>query len=260
MAYHEHLADRMRHAFLLTTAAFLSIFFPTEAQERSGLKHPEIPAISKNDVVVTHTGFSLLYSEPHEQPEWVAYELTREEIGRGAERTDRFLPDPMVKTGTATDADYRRSGYDRGHMAPAADMSWSAKAMAESFYYSNMSPQVPACNRGVWKRLEELVRSWAVEYGALYVVTGPVLTDSLPYIGPDKVSVPDYYYKVIVDPSGPDMKGIGFIVPNEGSNELLSHFAVSIDSVETLTGIDFFPRLQDEEEIERNLCLKCWDW
>jgi endonuclease G len=247
-------------ALFLSTAVLVFLFNPSDAQEKAQLKHPEIPATSKKDVVITHTGFSLLYSETHEQPEWVAYELTREETWKTVKRTDRFLPDPLVPTGTATDADYRGSGYDRGHMAPAADMGWSAKAMAESFYYSNMSPQVPACNRGVWKRLEEKVRSWAVEYGALYIVTGPVLSDTLPFIGPDKVSVPFYYYKVIVDHSPAGMKGIGFIVPNTGSDELLSHFAVSIDSVETLTGIDFFPALPDEEALEQEVCIKCWDW
>jgi endonuclease G, mitochondrial len=246
--------------FCLSTIVFVCLIFSSEAQEKALLKHPEIPAVSMNDAVITHAGFSLLYSEPHEQAKWVAYDLTREETWKTVKRTDRFLPDPLVKTGTATDADYRGSGYDRGHMAPAADMGWSAKAMAESFYYSNMSPQVPACNRGVWKRLEEKVRSWAAEYGALYIVTGPVLSDTLPFIGPDKVSVPYYYYKVIVDHSSPDMKGIGFIVPNEGSDELLSHFAVSIDSVETLTGIDFFPSLPNEEAVEAEVCIRCWDW
>jgi endonuclease G len=134
--------------------------------------------------------------------------------------------------------------------------------MAESFYYSNMSPQTPSFNRGVWKRLEELARTWAIENNSIYIVTGPVLTTGLNTIGTNKVSVPNYFYKVILDYSEPSIKGIGFIIPNTGSSEPLQKFAVSIDSVEKFTGIDFFPLLADEQEdlIEKTLCIKCWSW
>ena len=222
----------------------------------------EIPAVSPCDKVIVHTGFSLLYNETHEQASWVAYELTGEETVKVAERTNKFVPDPAVPTKSATDRDYRGSGYDRGHMAPAADMGWSVKSMQESFYFSNMSPQVPACNRGVWKRLEEQVREWAREYGSVYIVTGPVLTEGLPVIGPDKVSVPEAYYKVILDYTEPEIKGIGFIVPNAGSDAWAGAFAVSIDSVESVTGIDFFPALPDadETELEKWICPRCWNW
>ena len=168
----------------------------------------------------------------------------------------------MVKTNSADDHDYEGSGYDRGHLAPAADMGWSTITMAESFYFSNMSPQLPAFNRGIWKRLEELVRSWAIENKAVYVVTGPVLTSNLPSIGPDKVSVPKYFYKVILDYTDPDIKGIGFILPNASSGAPLQNYAVTIDSVEKVTGIDFFPALPDKQEkkIEKTLCIPCWSW
>ena len=125
-----------------------------------------------------------------------------------------------------------------------------------------MSPQTPSFNRGIWKKLEELVRTWAIENNTIYLVTGPVLTTALLTIGPNKVSVPNYYYKVILDYSEPNIKGIGFILPNIGSKEQLQNYAVTIDSVEKLTGIDFFPLLQDEQEklIEKTLCIKCWTW
>jgi endonuclease G, mitochondrial len=222
----------------------------------------EIPATGSGDRIIHHTGYSLVYSEPHEQAEWVAYTLTKEETARLYDRTDKFVPDPAISTGSANNADYSNSGYDRGHLAPAADMGWSQAAMAESFYYSNMSPQDKSFNRGIWKKLEELVRSWATEYDAIEIVTGPVLTNGLKSIGPDKVSVPNYYYKVILDYEEPDIKGIGFILPNAGSTEPLQHFAVSIDSVEKITGIDFYPALPDEQEkmIEKTLCIECWWW
>jgi endonuclease G len=222
----------------------------------------EIPKTGPKEKIITHTGFSLCYNEKHEQASWVAYELTKEETNKVYDRTDKFLPDPKVRSNTATDRDYKNSGYDRGHLAPASDMGWSAASMAASFYYSNMSPQEPGFNRGIWKRLEEQVRNWAIENGALYVVSGPVLTNGLPTIGPSKVSVPIYYYKVILDYTQPGIKGIGFIMPNFGSKDPLQPYVVSIDSVEQLTGIDFFPQLPDDEEalIEKTVCTKCWSW
>jgi hypothetical protein len=111
--------------------------------------------------IISHTAYLLSYNEEHEQANWVAYMLTSSKLGSGLERSNRFLEDPLVASGTATNADYAKSGYDRGHLAPAADMSWSMQVMQESFYYSNMSPQLPGFNRGIWKKLEEKVRDWA---------------------------------------------------------------------------------------------------
>jgi endonuclease G len=222
----------------------------------------EIPQTTPQEEVISHTGYSFLYSEPYEQAKWVAYELTREETNKGFERTNQFIPDLSVSTGSADNADYARSGYDRGHLAPAGDMGWSATAMAESFYYSNMSPQEPGFNRGVWKRLEELVRIWAVDYQSVYVVTGPVLTNGLRTIGSNNVAVPKYYYKVILDYHEPESKGIGFILPNCSSGEPLQRYAVTIDSVEHFTGIDFFPKLADDlgSRIESDLTVTSWAW
>ena len=222
----------------------------------------EIPKTYPIDEIISHTGYSLLYNETHEQANWVAYELTKEETNKLFERTNNFMPDPLIKTGSATDLDYQGYGYDRGHLAPASDMGYSSITMAESFYYSNMSPQVPSFNRGIWKKLEELVRTWAIENNSIYVVTGPVLIKGLETIGPDEVSVPKYYYKVILDYTEPSIKGIGFLLPNEGSKENLENFAVSIDSVESVTGIDFYYLLENsqESEIEKKVCMNCWSW
>ena len=222
----------------------------------------ELPKINSKDIFIEHTGYSLSYNETHKQANWVAYDLKKEETNKMFERSNKFIPDPKVKTGTAFDEDYKGSGYDRGHLAPASDMGWSSVAMEESFYYSNMSPQQPSFNRGVWKKLEELVRSWAIENNIVYIVTGPILTNELRTIGPNKVSVPNYYYKVILDDNEPNKKAIGFVLPNIGSKEQLQSYAVPVDSIEKLTGIDFFPLLKDEDEelIEKNLCIKCWSW
>lgn len=221
----------------------------------------EIPAIRPGDQIVEHLAYTLDYAEKFEQASWVAYELTAEETNKQFERSSKFFTDPDVKTGSATDSDYKGSGYDRGHLAPAADMSFSEQTMLESFYYSNMSPQNPSFNRGIWKRLEEKVRDWAVLYQSVYIVTGPVLSDG--NITPNSgVAVPNYYYKVILDYHSSHLQGIGFIMRNEGATGDLQSFAVSIDSVERFTGIDFFPRLPDKSEnaVESRLCLPCWDW
>ena len=115
----------------------------------------EIPKTNAKDKVIHHAGYSLLYNEIHEQASWVAYELTKDETNKIYDRTNKFIVDRSVKTGSATDKDYESSGYDRGHLAPASDMGWSEITMAESFYYSNMSPQDPSFNRGIWKKLED---------------------------------------------------------------------------------------------------------
>ncbi len=220
----------------------------------------EIPQSEPAGQIVTHVGYTLSYNEEHEQANWVAYELTAQEVQGIVSRSDDFRADPEIITGSATLVDYRGSGYDRGHLAPAADMKWSQQAMSESFYMSNMSPQVPGFNRGIWRSLESRVRSWAVENGTVYVVTGGILSSGLPTIGPDSVSVPEYFYKVILDYREPELKGIGFILSNQGSKSSLKTYAVSIDSVEQRTGIDFFPSLPDdiEDKLEASVDLSLW--
>ncbi len=228
----------------------------------STIRRFEIPEVDSTDHVIFHTGFTLSYNDDHKQAIWVAYELLEENMDVKHKRTDNFRVDPNVKNGTATNQDYRNSGYDRGHLAPASDMSWSIEAMSESFYYSNISPQLPGFNRGIWKRLETLARRWAKENEAIYIVTGPILTDSLETIGENCVSIPQYFYKVILDYREPVLKGIAFIIPNAGSGEPLQTFAVTIDSVQKITGINFFPLLSQEEEesLEKKICIECWSW
>ena len=233
-----------------------------EVLQTENISNLEFPALLPNEKIISHTGYSFVYSEEHEQAKWIAYELTKEETNSLFERTDKFLVDPLVSTGTAENSDYAKSGYDKGHLAPAADMGWSALTMKESFYFSNMSPQLPGFNRGVWKRLEELMRSWAIDNKAIYIVTGPLLSKGLPAIGSNGVSIPNYYYKVILDYTQPDIHAIGFVLPNASSSASLSTFAVSIDEVERQTGIDFFPALPDDQEtkLEKEVCQTCWHW
>lgn len=248
-------------------ALFIALCFITPKENEVGLTADgkiadlELPAPIDGEQIIRHTGYTLSYNEDAEQPSWVAYELTKDEVLGGGTREDSFKEDPSVITGSATLADYKGSGYDRGHMAPAADFKWSSEAMSDTFFLSNMSPQAPSFNRGIWADLEAAVRTMAYDNDEVYVVTGPVLTDG-PYetIGKNKVAVPKRYYKVILDYKDPDIKAIGFVLPNEGSSEPLSSFAMSVDDVEEITGIDFFPRLPDDQEdiIESQYDLSKW--
>ncbi len=206
------------------------------------------PGLPDSRIIVRHFAYTLEYDEEHEQARWVEYRLTAEMTHGPWKSCDHFRADPMILTGSAEPEDYTKSGYDKGHLAPAADMAWDSTAMCESFYMSNMSPQTPSFNRGVWKRLEDQVRTWAEESDTLWIVTGPVLRDSLPTIGTHHVSVPEFFYKVILGVKGTEWEGIGFVLANEGSKKSLDSFEVRIDSVEALTDLDFFPGLPDSLE------------
>ena len=203
------------------------------------------------DTIVDRVGYALGYSEKYEQPLWVAYKLTATEVrSKAARRSEDFRSDPAIPSGSAAPEDYKNSGYDRGHLAPAADMSFSVQAMSESFYMSNMSPQTAGFNRGIWKDLESKVRDYALYNREIYVVTGPIFTNKEPVltIGRNKAGVPEKYYKVLLDCSGSKPKAIGFILDNRGSNLPLSAFAVTVDEVEEMTGLDFFSNLDDKSE------------
>ena len=213
--------------------------------------------------LVKHEYYALSYSEEHEQAEWVAYELTKESIqAPNVERSGDFRRDNMVNSTSADREDYKRSGYDRGHLVPAGDMAFSRKSMSETFYLSNMSPQVRAFNGGIWRELEENVRDWSYKFRHLYIVTGPVLSEpTLGNIGRNKVSIPAAYFKVLLDVEEPGKKGIGFIMPNEATDKPIQDFMVSIDEVEKITGLDFFAKLLDDSEenyLESTLSKKDW--
>ncbi len=233
------------------------------------------------------SGYTICYREEYEQPEWAAYTLTAEKLVKNASRADNFRPDPLISTGSASLADYKGSGYDRGHLAPAADFAYSAEAMDDSFYLSNMSPQNGSFNRGIWAKLEAAVRDWAGETLITYVVTGPVLekpANEYGFIGANEVSVPEYYYKALLfvyDSASKETAGsakapaaltaagassdallsattsdgqqvwlyaAGYLLPNEKSSADLASYTVSIDDIEARTGLDFFNLLPDVYE------------
>lgn len=199
---------------------------------------------------VTYTGMELSFNPEWHEPNWVAWELTADETMGDIKRENNFYCDESVK-GCADHYDYSYSGYDRGHMAPAADMKWSAQAMHSSFSMANICPQSKSLNTGAWKRLEEKCRIWAQADSAIIIISGPVTTDKpKDYIGDSRVAVPQRFFKVILSPYVTPMRGIGFIMPNDKVAGGMQAAAVSIDEVERVTGHDFFASLPDELENE----------
>ena len=221
------------------------------------------PLLNPGEKITKHSAYSVSYNHKHMQANWVAYEIKLSNTQGLAERESRFIVDPIILPHTARTEDYTKSGFDRGHLAPAADMKYSSQAMAESFYTSNVSPQRPGLNRGIWKLLEEKIRDWAPANHPLFIVTGPVLTDTLTqFIGRyNRISVPKRFYKVVLDTAQP-ARAIGFVFSNIGSSLPLTHFALSIDAVEKITGRDFFPNLIDTREatIEKSVQLQRWSF
>ncbi len=220
-----------------------------------------LPANSSGEVV-RHQHYALSYIEKYEVAEWVAWVLTEDRLRmEWVERSNNFRPDPKIESGSAHPEDYRTTHLDRGHLVPAADMAFSNEAMSQTFYMSNISPQEPGFNKGIWRELEELNRDWAKRFKRLYVVTGPVLTQPIKHwIGENQVAVPPSFYRVILDLDDPERKAIGFIVPNQTSTERIESFAVPVDEVETLTGLDFFPfvELRLQEKLESDFDVSLW--
>jgi endonuclease G len=212
--------------------------------------------------IVKHNYYAVSYHEEHEQAEWVAYKLKSSFSSNSDYKRPYFIEDPKVKTGSADWRNYKNSGYDKGHLCPAGDMKFSIKAYHETFYTSNISPQKADFNAGVWNRLEQKVRYWADKYDGLYVITAGILEPNLKKIGEEDVSVPDYFYKVLLDISNDNPRMIAFLVPHKNSDRPLFEFVVSVDELEELTGIDFFYNLPDEIEnqIEKSNDYKSWSF
>ena len=212
--------------------------------------------------LVQHPFYSLSYSEQHEQAEWVAYSLSANQVVSTKYKRPYFVKDKSVSTKSAHYKNYKDSGYDKGHLCPAGDRKFSKKAHDATFLTSNVSPQNHQFNAGVWNRLEQKTRFWATKYGGIYIVTGGVLKSNLKSIGTEKVAVPEHFYKIILDYTKPEVKAIAFLIPHEDSNKALYRFVTSIDTIENLTGIDFFPELPDEieNELEKSSSYKQWSF
>ena len=211
--------------------------------------------------VIEHLGYTVSYNPQWLVPNWVAYELTSSETNGVQERSNHFKPDPLVKGDPVVTSDYSKSGCDRGHMAPAADMKWSEQAMRESFYMTNICPQLHNLNAGDWKDLEELARDWAQKYGSIYIACGPIVEANYQTIGKNhSIAVPSAFYKVFLRQTRKGWASIGFIMPNKAGNRPLMTYMFTVDEIEEQTGIDFFYNLPDsiESQVENSYTISDW--
>ena len=241
---------------------------PGKAASKPAQTYPaEFPQIAElprcldkvSQQIIRHEGYTVSYNSDYRVANWVAYELTSTEAkSKKNDRSNKVVRDPQVNGASAENGDYTRTVYDRGHLAPAGDMKWSAKAMRESFYLSNICPQKPKLNRGIWKDLEEQCRLWALDNGSLLIVTGPVITGDMKRLGKNRVAIPKAFYKVLCYHTEKGYKGIGFLFENRDyKDNSLKSIAIPIDSVEKATGIDFFPSIPDDQENEMEAAV---DW
>lgn len=241
---------------------------------RNDLDRIGLPKTESCDEVIFHSAYALVYSEAYEQARWVAH-IVLPDVKNGSEgRSNDFRPDELIKTGSSIESDYFLRimqpdstfkydgfGFDRGHLAPSADFRYSKKALSESFLYSNMSPQVAELNRERWADLEDAVRQYAVlKNTPVFVVTGGVLHEGLKKIerGTNHITIPEFYFKVLLDPV--NSAAIAFVMPNKSCDMPLTSYSCSIDSVEKITGLDFFYKMEDgiEADLEKKQEFTSW--
>ena len=222
----------------------------------------EIPVLQKDvpSQILEYTGHTLSYNNQTRLPNWVAYELTDTEVKGENPRKDKFARDPQAKGAQGSKEDYRNSGWDRGHMAPAGDMKWDTKAMDETYYFTNICPQNHELNNGDWKELEEKCRDWAEKYGSVYIVCGPIITENVHgLLGENNIVIPDKFFKAVIVKKNGEYLGAGFLYTNypkrtskistkPGPDRPLESYMVTIDELEAATGMDFFPKLPDAIE------------
>ena len=230
----------------------------TSADVPPSINQLEIPISTRKreEIILHRTAFTISYNNDYKTPNWVAWELTRAETEGTEGRKNKFEPDPDLPELRAEHSDYTHSGYDRGHMAPAADMKWNKKAMEESFYMSNICPQNRKLNRDDWGDLEEKCRNWAEKYGKAYIVCGPIYDSKSPKrIGKHKIAVPERFFKAILIYEGKTPIAMGFLFENKAHHQNLKNYLVSVDKIEEETGLDFFSKLPDtiESRIESTI-------
>lgn len=229
-------------------------------EDCAGMEIPEMVS-GAPEQIISYLGYTLSYNNGTRLPNWVAYELTAEEAEGENPRKDRFRQDPQAYGPQGDKEDYKHSGWDRGHMAPAGDFKWSEEAMDETYYFTNICPQNTQLNTGDWKELEEQCRRWAVKYGKLYIVCGPIVQENRHgTLGENKVVIPDKFYKVILIPMEGQWHAAGFIFDNPPQRKSrisgkppvkrpLKSYMEDIGEIEQMTGIDFFSKLSGEMEL-----------
>lgn len=237
-----------------------SHYSDVDEKARAGVVSEGLMPSSTYGDLVHHNFYVLSYSEPHEQAEWVAYTLERSHLTYDDRKRPYFIEDPKVSSKSADWRNYKGSGYDRGHLCPAGDRRFSEHAYNETFYTSNVSPQNKEFNAGIWNRLEMQVRQWCKAYGTLHIITGGVLQGNMREIGEEDVDVPNSFFKVIVRRKEDAFEVLAFHIPHRESKRPLTDFLVSIEELESVSGLDFFPHLENVSGLDFEDKAEIEDW
>lgn len=209
----------------------------------------ELPEHTADEDIVVHLAYTASYNHTTLCPDWVAWELTADEACGTIEQQRQFSRDPSVRFPKASREDYSQSGWDKGHMAPHADMKWSRQAMTESDYFTNICPQDRAMNAGAWRKIEELTRRLAIHYGSVFVICGPIyISDTPRLIGEACVQVPDQFFKALAINKDGQYHTVAFLMDNTPQNRSPRHYALSVDEIETILSRNLFPLVPEEAE------------
>lgn len=234
----------------------LALFFALLPGAEAAPRFEPKPLLPPSSRLLENTAYDTSFNRAHKQADWVFYGLGKRELRNCVGRNGSFRADDRLQRGEGPElSDYSGSGFDRGHLTPAADNRWSAVAMRESFLLTNVSPQPSRFNGGIWAKLEALIRAWALEGEGLWVATGPLLKKGLPSIGAG-VSVPEYFYKALATKDG--TRAVAFVLPTDASGEL-TKYEMSVDQLEGISGLDFLAGMDREEELEGAFDAGKWD-
>ena len=231
---------------------------PIKPAHYDGLENVTLPK-GLTSQIKEYTGFTLSFNKDNRTPNYVAWELLGSEVSKEIDRYDTFWQDPTID-GCTKHSDYTGSGYDRGHMCPAADQKWSNQAMIDCFVMANMCPQKHELNAGAWLTLENKERDWAKRDSAVMIIAGPIHTEDDTYIEKSSVRIPTMFFKILLAPYLDEPRGIAFVYTNSPCYGNMQDYATTIDEVEKMTGFDFFASLPDDIEKKVESTFSFTDW
>ena len=241
--------------FSISTLFFLSC--STISENNVHIKYG-IPGTCSNCSILYRQGYVLCHDNSKKVPLWVSYHLSSDDLNCTEKRAGyKFQADPDLAPGDrATNKDYSKSGYDKGHMSPAADQCRNATTMTECFYLSNMCPQWPQLNRHPWEQFEVKIRALAAKYGEIWVIVGPIFEKNSGKegfkpeleLGPDHVWVPWGFYKIVIFYSGKYFHALAFQYQNQDETNDIPAHAAAIGTIQAETGLDFLSALPENDQ------------
>jgi endonuclease G len=244
-----------------STTIFSLVLSPTvvlKAQEAD----VKLPFEMAREIIIHHKAYSLSYNTSYALPSWVSYKVTKAQVNKEAPFKGKYKKDPLVTVRAADKKDYKNSGYLMAQLVNYLDVLNIETAAEETFYMSNIVPMKLAFHRHIWLGCEDLIRMWVANSDGLYIITGPIIEADAPFptMGENKISVPNRYYKIVYDEE--NKKAIGFIFKNGTSSGTLKSYSRSVDEIEKLTGIDFFPELDEttSKNLESAVDYDFWDF